>query len=292
MQIEDLSNAELVNRLESLARNERAVTVTVLEHLIELEARGLYRDLGYSNLFDYCTRALKYSAASAYRRIAAARCLKGNREIGDLIRDGKLTLCTVATAAKSINRELTKVEEIIGCSKREVETLVAYKEPVEIKPKETIKPISVSVAPSTVEERVNLRFSLSKQVYQRVESVKSRLSNTLGKELTLEAVLEHLVDTFLETRERKPRGFNPNSRRIPNSLKRAVYAQANNQCCYQSPDGVRCSSTKYLQVDHILPFAAGGKTEISNLRLLCPAHNRLMAERHFGREFMHSYYHR
>jgi 5-methylcytosine-specific restriction endonuclease McrA len=39
-----------------------------------------------------------------------------------------------------------------------------------------------------------------------------------------------------------------------------------------------------LQIDHIVPFAKGGKTEASNLRTLCRAHNLLMAELEFGRE--------
>jgi len=32
-----------------------------------------------------------------------------------------------------------------------------------------------------------------------------------------------------------------------------------------------------------VPFALGGKTEISNLRLLCSAHNKLEAEKVFGK---------
>ena len=125
MNLSLLSDLELVDGLKILAQNERAATVAVLEYLIELEARGIYRDLGYSSLFDYCTRALHYSGASAYRRISAARCLKSNREIGELLREGKLTLCTVATAAKTIQEKTTSVTEIVGCSKRQVESLIA-----------------------------------------------------------------------------------------------------------------------------------------------------------------------
>ena len=138
-----LSDSELIAKLDILTRNERAATVTVLEHLIELDRRGLYRVLGYPSLFDYCVKALKYSQAGAYRRISAARCLRDNPEIAQLLREGKLTLCSVTTAAKSIQKQETRVEDIVGCSQREVETLLAKTEPVERRPRESIKPVVV-----------------------------------------------------------------------------------------------------------------------------------------------------
>ena len=119
-----------------------------------------------------------------------------------------------------------------------------------------------------------------------LEQAKAGLSNSLGQTLTLEAVFKKVLEHFLKTSERKPRAFNQESRRIPRSVKEAVFKRDCGQCCYTAPDGVRCTSRHYLQIDHIVPFATGGKTELSNLRLLCPAHNRLMAERHFGREFI------
>ena len=38
-----------------------------------------------------------------------------------------------------------------------------------------------------------------------------------------------------------------------------------------------------LQFDHIKPFALGGETTQSNLRLLCANHNRYLAEKEFGK---------
>jgi hypothetical protein len=51
-------------------------------------------------------------------------------------------------------------------------------------------------------------------------------------------------------------------------------------------DGTRCESRNGLQVDRIHSFAAGGTHDLSNLRLLCAAHNRRAAERVFGEELM------
>ena len=41
-----------------------------------------------------------------------------------------------------------------------------------------------------------------------------------------------------------------------------------------------------LEIDHIVPVARGGKTEIKNLRVLCSAHNILAAMEVFGSGFV------
>jgi len=62
------------------------------------------------------------------------------------------------------------------------------------------------------------------------------------------------------------------------------------QCTFVAPDGTRCQCRKDLQVDHIKPFANHGPIDMSNLRLLCGGHNRLMAERTMGRHVMQPYW--
>ncbi|MCA9728578.1 MAG: HNH endonuclease, partial [Candidatus Eisenbacteria bacterium] len=57
------------------------------------------------------------------------------------------------------------------------------------------------------------------------------------------------------------------------------------QCTYVGPEG-RCPERRGLEIDHRDPVARGGSNEPENLRVLCRAHNRLMAERAFGIGFM------
>jgi hypothetical protein len=45
-------------------------------------------------------------------------------------------------------------------------------------------------------------------------------------------------------------------------------------CAVDEMTGRRCNSTKFLQLDHIIPFAYGGKNTKENLRWLCGEHNR------------------
>jgi hypothetical protein len=77
-----------------------------------------------------------------------------------------------------------------------------------------------------------------------------------------------------------------NKRHIPNHERRIVRERDGNRCTYTSDDGRRCDATRFLQLDHIIALAEGGKSEASNLRQRCHAHNQFAAEERFGPEFM------
>ncbi len=75
----------------------------------------------------------------------------------------------------------------------------------------------------------------------------------------------------------------PLTRAIAPSVRNAVYRRDNGCCQFVSKNGVKCLSRKLTQIDHIVPHALGGSNEPENLRVLCHAHNLLMAEKNFGR---------
>ena len=66
-------------------------------------------------------------------------------------------------------------------------------------------------------------------------------------------------------------------------------------CTYVAPDGTTravngerlwCKEKGFLHYDHIVPFSLGGKSEASNLRLLCSCHNAQCAEEVFGKAYI------
>ena len=64
------------------------------------------------------------------------------------------------------------------------------------------------------------------------------------------------------------------SRYIPAAVKREVWRRDQGCCSYVDPySGRRCGSRYRLEIDHIVPFALGGATELFNLRLRCRAHH-------------------
>ena len=64
-------------------------------------------------------------------------------------------------------------------------------------------------------------------------------------------------------------------RAIPAAVRREVWERDQGRCSYVDPgSGRRCGSQRLLQVDHVFPYALGGRAEPGNLRLLCAAHHR------------------
>jgi hypothetical protein len=69
---------------------------------------------------------------------------------------------------------------------------------------------------------------------------------------------------------------------ISNELRRQLVARDGASCTFTCGDGQRCGSRAFLQIHHEAPWAKGGPDTFDNLRLVCAAHNRLLAERDFG----------
>jgi len=88
-----------------------------------------------------------------------------------------------------------------------------------------------------------------------------------------------------------PEGNGPkaHSRYIPASVRREVYERDGHRCTFQSPDGKRCSETRFLEFDHVItPWACGGSPTADNLTLRCGAHNRWAANQLFGHDHVKS----
>jgi len=90
-----LSNSELISRLESLLQSEKETTAEIIRHLAEVDSRRLYASLGYSSLFDYAVKKLGYSDSAATRRIKVARAGVKLPEIFNYLEDEKVTLSSL-----------------------------------------------------------------------------------------------------------------------------------------------------------------------------------------------------
>ena len=141
-------------------------------------------------------------------------------------------------------------------------------------------------------ERFLFRFSGGESLRDKYYRARDllRLGSTTG---TMEIVFERSLEALLERsdpvrrsrrRRGKPKpGGAPAVRAIPAAVRDAVWARDEGRCTFLSPEGERCPAVRWLEIDHILPFALGGRSdEIGNLRLLCRAHNQLQARRIFG----------
>ena len=100
-----LSDRELLRETRNLVRHERHLQGAVIDHLAEIEARGLYLQRGFSSLFDYAVRELGYSDAAAARRIGAMRLCADQPDAREGLRDGSLTLSAAAELQWAFDRQ-------------------------------------------------------------------------------------------------------------------------------------------------------------------------------------------
>jgi hypothetical protein len=68
-----LSDAELLTRTLCLVGKSNQILATLLEHLAEVEARGLHRQKACASLYTYCIYELRFSEDAAARRSSAAK---------------------------------------------------------------------------------------------------------------------------------------------------------------------------------------------------------------------------
>jgi hypothetical protein len=73
------------------------------------------------------------------------------------------------------------------------------------------------------------------------------------------------------------------SERVTSETQRKVLERDGLECTFVDDNGNRCQARALLEYDHRHPRGKGGASDVSNIRLLCKAHNHLEAERHFGR---------
>ena len=93
--LDRLSNSEVISRLENLVLKEKETTTEIIRHLAEVDRRRLYASEGFSSLFDYAVKKLGYSNSAATRRIKVARAGVRLPEVFSYLEDEKDQLSPV-----------------------------------------------------------------------------------------------------------------------------------------------------------------------------------------------------
>jgi hypothetical protein len=143
--------------------------------------------------------------------------------------------------------------------------------------------------------RFKVQFTASVALRDKLE----RLTALLRSELPdgdLAAVIDRAVTDTLERLEARRFGktvaprktlaetdTSGASRHIPASVRRAVRERDGERCRFVDEQGRRCSERHRLEFHHRRPFAMGGDHRPDNIGLLCPQHNRFLAEHDYGR---------
>ena len=92
----ELGDQQLLEQTWRLAANQRCLDVHMLDHLDEIDRRGLALRRGFSSLFDYAVRELRFSDAAAQRRIQAMRLCRRHGWVRACLQSGALSMTAAA----------------------------------------------------------------------------------------------------------------------------------------------------------------------------------------------------
>jgi 5-methylcytosine-specific restriction endonuclease McrA len=168
-------------------------------------------------------------------------------------------------------------------------------------------PVSPSVVQPLSPGRYKVQFTASAELHHKLERLRALMALRGGPQgCDLAAVIEQAVTEKLErlearrfARTRAPRKGAaeteetdetddactvPSSRHIPAAIRRAVWERDGGRCRYVDEHDRRCKERDQLEFHHRHPFGLGGVHSVSNIRLMCRAHNAYLAECDYGRE--------
>jgi hypothetical protein len=274
--LRDVSDADLLARVNDAVSRERAATVELIAALMELDRRELYLAQGCSSLYTYCTQVLHLGENAAHLRIKAARAALKFPLILERLQSGALNLTSAALLKPHLTEgnHVAVIDAASRKTKYEVQKLVATLDP----------------GPGASDEcRIQLTISLD--TYGKLRRVQDLLrhrvpngdvSTIFDKAITL-LLHETLKTTAAATRRPRSTALTvTKSRRIPAPVRRAVWNRDGGRCAFVGTLG-RCQETAFLQYHHVVTVADGGETSVKNVELRCRAHNVYEAQLRFGR---------
>lgn len=149
------------------------------------------------------------------------------------------------------------------------------------------RPAAVTaLAPS----RYRLQMTISRRTHDKLQRVRGLLRHSVP-DGNLEEIFDRAITRLLEHAERstaarcaRPRATNTDAtatRYVPAAMKRAVWARDGGRCAFRGTRG-RCREVSFLEFHHVVPFAVGGATSVTNLELRCRAHNHYEADQWLG----------
>ena len=92
----ELGDQQLLEQTKRLAANQRCLELHILDHLDEIDRRGLALRRGFSSLFDYAVRELRFTDAAAQRRIQAMRLCRRHGWVRASLQSGELSMTAAA----------------------------------------------------------------------------------------------------------------------------------------------------------------------------------------------------
>ncbi len=139
-------------------------------------------------------------------------------------------------------------------------------------------------------ERYKLQFTVSRETHDKLRRVQDLMRHGIS-DGDLSAIFDRALTVLLSDLSKRKcaaterpqlgRTARPRSRHIPAAVRRDVWTRDGGQCAFRGEHG-RCTETGFLEFHHVVPYADGGATSVSNIQLRCRTHNQYEADRWSG----------
>jgi hypothetical protein len=295
MNLQDLSDQQLMSETRLLVKQESSLLLTILHHIKEIDRRRLYAEFKQPGLLELIMKEFGYPKDQAIRRIQTMRMLRELPEIEPMLESGELNLTHVCIAQTLFSHEkkegkslpvqakIAILEQVAGKTTREAQKIIFSHSTSPVKFKEVIK----MVGPDCYE----VTFRTNEALVNSLEELKGMLAHKYPN-MTLEELIQKLAKLGREEFQRVKSVAKPVAAPRPNlntknskaaiskaAIKRQIWQRDKHQC-------TGCGSTFALEEDHKIPKAKGGPYSLENMRLLCRPCNQRAAVKHFGVEKM------
>ncbi|MBC7386102.1 MAG: HNH endonuclease [Cryobacterium sp.] len=304
------THEELHEKTLTAAKQEKLATLELLKFLLEVEDRRTYAVLGFPSMFKYVEEGLTYSPAQASDRVAAMRLLRKVPEIATQLERGTQTLTSVAKIASHVRRENLDGPSaqalVLATSNFTIQSLEKH-----LLSQSLVEPPKLERAKIISAELTRLTLDVEEEFMALVDRIRELRGNPALplSEVFRHAMKEEIKKKEVKVQESRPAPFttsvtevrldpNPNAgspqpEAVPQTKTRTRYIRAKDRaitrkraekkCEYiHRKSGRRCGSRFGPQMEHVIPHAKGGSNTPENLKLYCPAHNRLAAIAEFG----------
>jgi hypothetical protein len=294
----DEQAAEIIQRY----RSEEQKLLSVLQ---QIEAQFVFRELGYSSMFQYCIERHKLSESRAYELIYVSRKCAEVPRLKAAMEAGAVSL----SAAKRIGSVVTEenaelwISQAATLKQKELERAVATVNP-KAAVRERIKPVAA--------ERSTMVVGISLSLEKKLARVRELVAQSSAKPCDLERALEQMADLFLESKDPVRRAERITQKKlaaaskanqhvlskvaaparksppavarqtrspIPAAIRHQVMLRDRGECQGTTPQGTRCGCRQWIEIHHIRPVSKGGTDDVGNLLTLCSSHHREVHQR-------------
>ncbi len=275
-----MSSTEIDEKAVRSAKKFLRSEVDLLVNVERVDEARVWERLTYTSLFNYCTKRLRLSEATASAVISVARKSKAVPELREAVIDGVLSVSQAKRIVSVIDPANAKawVEKASTLKQRDLEREVASTLPGPAQ-EERLKYVGSEMSELRLVIPERIRGKLERLVEVRgcsmIDAFDFALEEALKRHDPLRKAARNLGRKSRSSRN-EPVEAKPGRAPIAAQTNHALTIRDEARCTFIHPDGARCENQRWLHRHHITRVSRGGGNEPDNIALLCAQHHRFV----------------